>query len=462
VVLELITGHGVSSDGLDVVFGNCDGFGFIREWLGVSWNKKFSRPDVRKGASMKAMEVECCRICQGLALESILDLGMVASCGYFPRLDAKDDPTAPLAIVRCPECGFVQARHNYEMTELFGNSYGYRSGLNEMMKAHLEDIVGDTTQRIDFRAEDVVLDIGSNDATLLNAYAGTPPRRVGIDPTYDQFRQFYDDDILGANDFFSASRFRDLVGNKKARVVTSIAMFYDQIDPIGFAREVASILETDGLWVLEQSYLPSMIENNSFDTICHEHLAYYCLAQIEHVLSAAALKVVDIAFNDVNGGSFRIHAAHDASPFEVQKDAIALVRARELASGYATGAPFAEFVGRVEKQGAELLALLGELHAAGKVVHGYGASTKGNTLLQYLGITSEILPVIADRNEAKWGARTPGTAIPIISEARSREIRPDYYLALPWHFRAGFLKRETDFLARGGKFIFPLPVLEIV
>jgi hypothetical protein len=411
---------------------------------------------------MKSRRLESCRICAAPGLEPIIDFGPLASCGYFPAKGAEDAPMAPLAVVRCPRCGFVQAGHDYEMSDLFRLAYGYRSGLNEMMIAHLEGIVSDIRRRIDLRSGDPVLDIGSNDGTLLNAYAGPSLARVGIDPTYGQFKRYYDGDILGASDFFSAGLYRQLAGGRPARVVTSIAMFYDLADPIAFARDVASILAADGIWVLEQSYLPTMIKNNSFDTICHEHLAYYCLAQIERILGAAGLKAVDIVFNDVNGGSFRVYAAHEANDAVTASDIVASVRASETEGGYATGAPFGDFIQRVEIQGAALLELLRQIKAEGKVVHGYGASTKGNTLLQYLGITPEILPAIADRNELKWGARTPGSNIPIISEAASREIKPDYYLALPWHFRDGFLKRELEFRARGGKFIFPLPVLEVV
>lgn len=411
---------------------------------------------------MKSEKVESCRICQCAALEPVIDFGLFASCGYFPAAGSEDAPAAPLSVVRCPECGFVQSGYHYEMSEFFRHTYGYRSGLNEMMKAHLESIVAEIRGRLDLSPDDVVLDIGSNDATFLNAYSDPALTRVGIDPTFEQFREYYDEGVLGVGDFFSAETFRAMVGDRKARVVSSIAMFYDLVDPIAFARDVASILAPDGIWVLEQSYLPSMIRNNSYDTICHEHLAYYCLRQIDRIMAAAGLKVVDVVFNEVNGGSFRICATHMTNSTVVENDAVAEVRAREEADGYETGAPFEDFVRRVEEQGAGLLTLLRDLKAEGKVVHGYGASTKGNTLLQYLGITADLLPVIADRNEDKWGARTPGTNIPIISEEDSRSIAPDYYLALPWHFRAGFLKRETAFSARGGKFIFPLPVLEVV
>ena len=411
---------------------------------------------------MKSRLLENCRICKGPTLVPIIDFGPLASCGYFPVKGAEDAPTAPLSVVRCTECGFVQAGHNYEISDLFRLAYGYRSGLNEMMIAHLGAIVGDIGRRIDLKPGDVVLDIGSNDGTLLNAYADPRLLRVGIDPTYEQFKKYYADDILGASDFFSAGLYRQLAGDRSARVVTSIAMFYDLVDPIAFACEVASILADDGLWVLEQSYLPTMIENNSFDTICHEHVSYYCLAQIERILNAAGLRVVDVVFNNVNGGSFSVYASHDTNSSAIEGDIVAAVRAREFDDGYATCAPFEDFVRRVEMQGAALFELLKNIKSEGKIVHGYGASTKGNTLLQYLGITQDILPAIADRNELKWGARTPGSNIPIMSEAESREIMPDYYLALPWHFREGFLKREAEFRARGGKFIFPLPVLEVV
>lgn len=412
---------------------------------------------------MLAAERKHCRLCGAAQLTMSFDLGDLASCGLFPSIaDGGDDPSAPLAIVRCQECGLVQAGHDYEMSELFGHTYGYRSGLNESMKTHLEALVADLRTRVSLVAGDHVLDIGSNDSTLLNSYRKTGVTRVAIDPVLEQFRRYYDDDILTVADFFTASKYRNLVGAANAKAITSISMFYDLPDPVEFARDIAAILDKGGLWVFEQSYMPTMVERNSFDTICHEHLEYYCFKQVEIILREAGLRAVDVAFNETNGGSFRVFAAHLASSYEANDAHLDQVRQQEIALGFDTGAPLVAFSNRIERRKEELLALLQDLKKKGKTVHGYGASTKGNTLLQHYGITTCLVPVIADRNEIKWGSRTPGTKIPIISEAESRAANPDFYLALPWHFRDGFLEREKAFRKRGGKFIFPLPELEIV
>lgn len=412
---------------------------------------------------MLAAERKHCRLCGSAQLNMSFDLGNMASCGLFPGMaETGDDPSAPLAIIRCRDCGLVQAAHDYEMSDLFGHTYGYRSGLNESMKAHLESLVADLLTRVSLGDGDYVLDIGSNDSTLLNSYRGTGVKRVAIDPVLEQFRSYYDDDILTAANFFNAATFRDLAGTVKAKAVTSISMFYDLPDPVAFARDIASILDEDGIWVFEQSYMPTMVERNSFDTICHEHLEYYCFKQIEKILADAGLQAIDVTFNDTNGGSFRVFAAHLASSHTPKSSLLNEVREREVAQGYGTDAPLEAFSSRIAKRKQELLSLLNELKAKGKLVHGYGASTKGNTLLQHYEITTDLVPAIADRNEIKWGSRTPGTRIPIISEEESRAAKPDYYLALPWHFRNGFLARERAFRENGGKFIFPLPEVEIV
>lgn len=241
-------------------------------------------------------------------------------------------------------------------------------------------------------------------------------------------------------------------------------MFYDLEHPSEFVGDVARCLEDDGIWVSEFSYMPTMLEKSSFDTICHEHLEYYSLAVIEYVLHAAGMKVFNCALNTINGGSIRCYATH-AENFRYKSDEfnhrIKRLRQEEFDLELDTDKPYKNFQDRINVHRDELNSLLRKLKKEGKKVHIYGASTKGNTILQWCGIDNRIIDFAAERNPDKYGARTLGTDIPIISEAESRALGPDYYLILPWHFREEFVKREDEVRRRGTKFIFPLPTLEI-
>lgn len=408
-------------------------------------------------------EVTHCRSCKSKALIAIFNLGILASCGVFPRSNEPDAPAAPLALVQCSDCGLVQLAHDYDGEDLYRGSYGYRSGINESMVRHLQSITRMISARVQFEPGDVVLDIGSNDGTLLHSYpAGDTLQRIGIDPTSARFIEHYGPTIKAVPEFFTHANFQRALPGQRARVITSISMFYDLPDPNAFVNDIAQTLRQDGVWVLEQSYLPAMLATNSFDTICHEHLEYYCLHQIDDLCRRNGLKIVDVDFNGVNGGSFQVVAAHLDSGIPVDTAAIERAMHEEVAGKFHTPDPFRAFGDRVATLRARVVDFLKEQKAAGRLVHGYGASTKGNTLLQYFGIGSDLLSVIADRNSDKDGSRTPGTNIPIVSESKSRMLKPDFYFVLPWHFREAFIARERDFLDRGGRFVFPLPQLEIV
>lgn len=403
-----------------------------------------------------------CRICGSASLQTVFDLGQLVSCGVFPAVGEPDPPSMPLEMVQCSGCGLVQLRHNFHRDDLFRNTYGYRSGINESMRDHLAGIVAVVERRVKLREGDVVLDIGSNDGTTLGFYKAPGLVRIGIDPTIERFQQYYQPGIRTVADFFTRDNFRKLNVGAPAKVVTSIAMFYDLPNPNAFVADVRDVLAPDGIWVLEQSYLPTMIDMRSFDTICHEHLEYYGLKQIVLLAERNGLKVIDACLNDANGGSFRVTMCHAHQPYTGNDEAIGALLNREKAEGYDGQRPFEKLVACVAAVRENVMTFLRDAKCDGKVVHGYGASTKGNTLLQYFEITTDLLPVIADRNPTKYGCWTPGTNIPIVAEDDSRAQRPDYYFVLPWHFRDGFVARERDFLDRGGKLVFPLPKFEIV
>jgi len=266
------------------------------------------------------------------------------------------------------------------------------------------------------------------------------------------------------NDFFSAEAYRTAQPTEKAKVITSIAMFYDLENPHKFVGDIKACLHEDGIWILELSYLPLMLKMNSFDTICHEHLEYYSLAPMERLFAEHDLEVVDVTLNDCNGGSFRICVGHAGrvKPSAEAKVRVQKLRVEEFEMALDTDKPYAVFRKNIQKLRKDLRAFLAKAKKQKKVVHGYGASTKGNTTLQYIGATPDLISAIADRNPIKHGTRTIGSNIPIISEEESRKRKPDYYLVLPWHFMAEFKKREVDFLNRGGKFLLPMPTVHTV
>ena len=285
--------------------------------------------------------------------------------------------------------------------------------------------------------------------------------KIGIDPTGGKFKKYYTYDITLVEDFFSADAFRS-VETRKANIVTSIAMFYDLEDPIAFARQIEEVLDDNGVWHFEQSYMPSMLRTNSYDTICHEHLEFYSLGVVKRILSEASLKVVDVQMNAINGGSFAVTAAKKDSPLPENYAVINWLLDQEKAMGLTTPRPYRDFEERVFRHRDDLVRLIRALNADGKTVLGYGASTKGNVMLQFCGFTAEDIPAIAEVNEDKFGCYCPGTGIPIISESEARAMEADYFLVLPWHFKNGIMEREREFLEHGGKMIFPFPEIEII
>jgi hypothetical protein len=393
----------------------------------------------------------------------VIDLGVQAQAGVFPARPDVDVPRAPLELVWCPDSALVQLAHTSDAAAMFGDNYGYRSSLNQSMVAHLGHKVSFLEELTSLAEGDVVVDIGSNDATTLKAYRTPGLQRIGIDPTGHKFRAFYDGDLQLVPDFFSVDAFRAAQPRRRARIVTSIAMFYDLDQPVEFARQVESILADDGIWHLEQSYLPAMMRALSYDTVCHEHLTYYSLHTIKAIMDAAGLRIVDVTQNDVNGGSFAVTVARRANRTVRANEAVVRwMLGNEERMGLHTPAPYRDFAARVLQHREALQGLVRALVDDGRTVLGYGASTKGNVLLQYCGLSSREIRAIAEVNSDKFGCVTPGTHIPIVSEAQAHSMQPDYYLVLPWHFKEGILRREERFRSRGGRFIFPFPDVHIV
>lgn len=413
-------------------------------------------------------EVTKCRICGSTELVPVLNLGEQSLTGIFPASKDQQLTSGPLELVKCTGdekgdgCGLLQLRHSYDLHEMYGLNYGYRSGLNRSMVEHLHRKVRKICSLVDLVRGDLVIDIGSNDSTLLQGYPGTGYNLVGIDPTGQKFKSYYPDHITLIADFFSAQAVQDRFGKKRAKVLSSIAMFYDIESPIDFMRQIHDVLADDGVWVFEQSYMPTMLTMNAYDTVCHEHLEYYGLKQIRWMTDRAGLKIVDVELNNVNGGSFSIVAAKTAAPYDEATSQVEIILQKEAAMGLHTLKPYEEFKKRAFQHRDRFLEFFQKSGAEGSLALGYGASTKGNVILQFCRLTERELPFIAEVNKDKFGCYTPGTLIPIISETEARAMKPDYFVVLPWHFKENIMAREEDFLRRGGKLFFPLPELEVV
>ncbi|HEY3323057.1 MAG TPA: class I SAM-dependent methyltransferase [Planctomycetota bacterium] len=412
--------------------------------------------------------IERCRICGNSELASILNLGDQVLTGTFPRSASQKLTAGPLELVKCNEqgnpdaCGLVQLRHSYDLSELYGEHYGYRSALNRSMVDHLSSIVKRIESLVSLSNGDLVVDIGSNDGTLLKAYATPGLNRVGVDPAGHKFHKYYPQDIQLISDFFNAQTLQRETGKRKARVITSIAMFYDLDAPMAFMQQIHDVLADDGIWVFEQSYLPAMIAANAYDSICHEHLEFYSLRQIAWMARRVGFDILDVEVNSVNGGSIRVAAAKKGSPYRVDSAGVAKMLKDEVDKGFHTLSPELAFKERVWKQREALQDFVRRTQREGRRLLGYGASTKGNVVLQFCGFTPKDIACIADVNEEKHGCVTPGTHIPIVSEEVARSQKPDYFLVFPWHFRDFIVQREQQFIASGGRLVMPLPQIELI
>ena len=414
--------------------------------------------------------IKRCRVCGNKSLVPVIDLGEQYLQGSFVKKGQPLPPhrKLPTLLVRCDvtqddtACGLLQMAHTYPPEVLYTN-YWYRSGINDTMRQHLWGIVDSLLPMASSGVDNLhVLDIGCNDGTLLRHYP-KGIRLYGVDPS-DIAREL-GDDISIVNTTFPSKQVTSQWGEKRFDIITSIAMYYDLEDPVGFAKEVLALLKDDGVWCLEMSYMPLMLLQNSFDTICHEHLEYYSLAVLEHIMRAAGLRVFKVELNSINGGSIRCYACReDNTTLGTVKDNDALrqLRLAEFNMCLDLDAPYKDFQERIDMLRASAQSLLRAVISDRQRVHVYGASTKGNVLLQWYGFDHMFIEAAADRNPDKDGAYTLGTNIPIINEEASRESKPDYYLVLPWHFKSEFLEREEKTIRDGASFIFPLPDLQIV
>ncbi len=423
----------------------------------------------------RVRRIESCRICRNPSIQPVIDLGKQYLAGLFDdgRPQNQLNQPVPLEVVHCDRsarpdaCGFVQLRHTVP-PEIMFQDYGYRSGINTTMKTHLQALVKEAESRVRLSGGDVVVDIGANDGTGLLAYREPGLIRVGFEPS-----NAADDaeakGIRVIRAFFSsdggAREFQMHFPGRKAKVITTIAMFYDIDDPAGFCRQIHEILEEDGIWILEMHYWGSALETNGFDAICHEHLGYYSLETLKALFDRTGFEFHDVTFNLSNGGSVRCFLKKSGAGHHIpeeNRNRIKQAFRREREQRFNDPERFEEFRREAEGVRANMRQVMEQVLREGKRIYGYGASTKGNVLLQYCGLNPRHLVAIADRNPAKWGRTTPGTHIPICSEDQMREARPDLLLILPWHFLPEFLEREKGLRSQGTRFIVPFPRVRVL
>lgn len=415
-----------------------------------------------------AHAITACRSCNSKNLVSVLSLGDQYVSNFVESPSTKSIK-APLELVLCDVnsggCGLLQLHHTVPSNSLYRN-YWYRSGMNQTMRNALADITNKAEKLVELSPDDLVLDIGCNDGTLLRSYKSKGIRTIGFDPATNLMKYARTGATKIINDFFTSKAFKKEFSHEKAKIITSIAMFYDLDEPNKFVADIVNCLHPEGVWIIQMSYLPSMLEQNAFDNICHEHLEYYSLMSLENLLKRHNLEVFDVELNDVNGGSFRTYIKHRGAggirPFKGADKRVKDLKNFEHSLRLDNRKIYDEFAERVNDIKTRLTDFIRREARKGKTVYVYGASTKGNTLLQYFNLDASIIKAAAERNPDKWGKKTVGTLIPIISEEHARLDKSDYFLVLPWHFIEEFIQREADYLRAGGKFIVPLPKFNVI
>lgn len=404
-------------------------------------------------------------------MEKLFTLGELYVSDFINSNESPRGGKTEMKMMLNKDTGMVRLEKSAPLDTMYGK-YWYRSGINHTMRKELKQIVESITNTVSLKENDLWIDIACNDGTLLG-FVSPDLIRVGVDPVDDTYKA---ESSLNANliiqDYFTAIGFKKSVfGNIKAKVITSIAMFYDLETPEKFIEDVYEILDDNGVWVLQLSYTPLMLKQLAFDNICHEHIYYYSLFNLKELLARGGFDVVDVQLNDVNGGSFRVYAMKsigDKNKFSTQpyRDVcnfrISSLLAYEKTLSLNEEETWMDFYKKINNLKEKTVNFIKQEKAKGKTIWGYGASTKGNTLLQYFGLDNTLIDGIAERSIYKFGLKTVGTNIPITSESEMREKKPDYLLVLPWHFINEFLIRESDFLKGGGKFIVPCPDFKII
>jgi len=413
----------------------------------------------------KYTEIEFCRVCENSDLVKILSLGSQYISNYVDeKFVHSNDDKVPLDLVLCPEnsggCGLLQSKHSASR-ELLYKEYWFRSGLNESMKSALKDITLNVEKMSTLNSEDLVLDVGCNDGSLLRSYDANVIK-VGFEPASNLVNEAKVGTNFIINDFFNSKNFFEIFPEKKCKVITSIAMFYDLDDPNEFVKNIADCLHSNGIWIIQMAYLIPMLKLNGFDNIGHEHLEYYSVKALNVLIEKHGLKIFHVEKNDVYGGSIRAYVTHKNNNEISTSPSVQNIIQDENNLGLDDMTIYNEFADRVNKIKDKLRKFISEQVNNGKTVYVYGASTKGNTLLQFCDFDTDLIAKAVDRDKNKIGKMTIGTKIPIISEEQARLEHPDFLLVLPWHLIDFFKEREQDYLKSGGKLIVPIPKVKII
>ncbi len=406
---------------------------------------------------MNTKKIRRCRCCSQKDFKKIIDFGNMQLTTEFRKNKIKKKEI-PMSLVYCKLCKLAQLNHSYDLKSMYNKNYGYESGINQSMKIHLKEIVNDAKKKVQLKKNDAVLDVASNDGTLLKNYK-KKILKVGIDPILSKHKNSYPVNTIKIPNYFNKKEIEKKI-KQKLKIITTVAVFYDIENPNIFISDIKELLHFDGIWVLEQSYFLKLIKNNAYDSFCHEHVTYFCVRQIEQILKKVKLRIVDVKFNEMNGGSIRLFITHSKNKIKSNKKNLNKLYKIEDYHFSNLNYNLKKFKENVEKSKLDLKNRLRLLKKQNKKIHVYGASTKGNVILQYCGISNKDIEFASDRNKNKWGKFTPGSNIRIISEKKSRKLNPDYYLVMPRHFTDEFIKREKKFLKKGGKFLFPLPKLK--
>ncbi len=406
------------------------------------------------------MKLKKCRNCHERKLSKLFSLGKLSYTGKFPKNINTNIRKTELTLVICEKCSLVQLNNNYNLKYLYGPDYGYRTGINKTMTEHMKKIRDNLLKKIKLKKNDSILDIASNDATLLNFF-NKKLYKVGIDPLVNKYKKFYKNVNCKISDFFSANKIIERLPNKKFKIITALSVFYDINDPNSFFRDINKILDDDGIFLIEHADLMSIVKFKMFDTICQEHLTYYSNQIIIDMAKKNNLRVFDLKTNNINGGSTQYFICKKNSIYKTNKKSIKKIMMQENKMQLRSKRTFSKFFDHINKIKLYTFNFMEKIISQNKIIHGYGASTKGNVLLQYFGLTKKHIKYIADRNPRKNNHFTPGTKIKIISEKESRKQLPNYYFVLPWHFKKEILNREQNLIKKGSKFIFPLPMFKV-
>lgn len=395
-----------------------------------------------------------CRVCACSELLSVLDFGEHYIID-FPE-DEHKGSKAPLELLLCTRCGLVQLRHTVPRDVLY-RRYWYRSGISETMVLALADITRSAKRLVNLKPNDIIIDIGANDGTLLRQYKRPDIRRVGFEPSENLLAYAKNSgDII--NDYFNAKAFLKVYPNERAKIITAIAMFYDLEDPNQFVADIKRLLDPEGVFIIQMNYLGTMLERNTFDNLCHEHLEYYSLASLRFLLQMHGLEIFDVELNEINGGSFRIYVRNRGSRLGGSvSNAVTELDNYEKRLSMDKKETYDEFAQRIKAISETLHRFIENEVSNGKKVYVNGASTRGNTILQAARLDQSLITVAADRNPSKWGRRMIGSNIPIVSKEWARREKPDYYLILPYGFLDEIIDEEKTYLKEGGRFIVPIP-----